>query len=625
MCGIIGVASTNPVKRKDLLVGQRDTMTHRGPDDAGLWWSDDGRVGLAHRRLSIIDLSPAGHQPMTDVAGLVCITFNGEIYNFKEVRRNLESRGHTFVSATDTEVIIEAYNEWGIDCLSRLNGMFAFGLFDTKKRRLFLARDRAGEKPLFYRLAGSVLTFASELKALMRDPDFPRVLNPVGLRQYLANGFLSGGECILRGVSKLPPAHALTFDLGTGAIRTWRYWELPEPLSPSDQETDPEDLAAELEYLLADAVHRQLVADVPVGILLSGGIDSSLVTSLAVRDSRKIRTFTVTFPGYGGYDESPHARLVAQAFGTEHVELTAETSSFDLLPLLASQLDEPLADSSIIPTYLVTRLVRQYCTVALGGDGGDELFAGYDSYSRLAWFNKYLSWVPGHVLHSLSRSAASFLPVGFRGRNFLIGLDCALSEGKHGAPALFDPKATRKILSSEVARSIEQTSDPMAARCHEKSGGYDPVQLSTRNDFLTYLPDDILTKVDRASMLNSLEVRAPFLDQRVLEFAFSRLPGSLKATATKKKILPKMLGRRLLPSDFVMERKHGFSIPLAHWLRNQWKEPMRALLLDTDGTLFHTRVIDDLWQGHQQGRSNSERLFAIALFELWRSHYGVGI
>jgi len=368
MCGIGGLVNTRldrPVDRASL-GRMNDALRHRGPDDAGVWVSPDGHVGLAHRRLSIIDLSERGHQPMTDPGGQLWITFNGEIYNYRDIRKELQARGHSFRSESDTEVILEAYRAWGTECLVRLNGIFAFALYDSCKRQLFMARDRAGEKPLYYALAHGGICFASELKGLMAEPTLPRHIDPEALDCYLAMGFVPGERCMLQGVKKLPPAHALVFDLKNGQARLWRYWQLPElDATAKTGLADEAALLDELEALLEDSVRRQLVADVPVGVLLSGGVDSSLITAMAVRATSKVKTFIIRFPGYGDYDETEHARLIARHFATEHVELEAAESTVDLLPILARQFDEPMVDSSMIPTYLISRLIRQHCTVAL--------------------------------------------------------------------------------------------------------------------------------------------------------------------------------------------------------------------------------------------------------------------
>ena len=600
-------------------------MTHRGPDDAGEWWSDDNRVGLGHRRLSILDLSPLGHQPMRDEARGLTIAFNGEIYNHRELREELSAQGFVFRSHSDTEVLLAAYAAWGEDCLAHLNGMFAFALFDAPRQTMFLARDRAGEKPLFYRLDQGVLHFASELKALLANPAAPRGIDPAALDCYLAMGFVPGDRCILHGYNKLPPAHALTFDLRTGAAHTWRYWSVPElSAEGAVSAADESALLDELETLLEDAVGRQMVADVPVGILLSGGVDSSLVTAMAVRHSRQVRTFSIGFPGHGKLDETPHARLIARHFGTEHTELMAEPATADLMPRLARQFDEPIVDSSMLPTFLVSELVRQHCTVALGGDGGDELFGGYSEYSRLLrmqpWSTRLTS-VPRRVL---AGAAERLLPVGFARSNVRTWLMAAGDDLTHGLPLVasyFDPTTRRKLMQGHagyrlVAEDIRRDRIPLQR---------DLLQRATRMDFGNYLAEDILVKVDRASMLNSLEVRAPLLDHRLIEFAFGRVPSHLKTTVSDKKILLKRLAARVLPPEFDRQRKQGFSIPLDEWLKSG---PFRDLFWDTlasPNCLFDRRTVQGLLKGQDRNLSNGERLFALVQFELWRRHYGAAL
>jgi asparagine synthase (glutamine-hydrolysing) len=620
MCGIVGIASKAPVSHRAWLTAGRDAITHRGPDDAGEWWSHDGRVGLAHRRLSIIDLSPGGHQPMHDATSVLTIVFNGEIYNFAELREQLIAKGHVFRTRSDTEVILAAYREWGADCLSRLNGMFAFALYDARQQTVFLARDRAGEKPLFYHRDGGVLRFSSELKALLADPTLPRRIEPEALDCYLAMGYVPGDRCMLQGFNKLPPAHALLFDLQTGKTKVWRYWQLPELNAALPQ--DPVDEAAlldELEALLADAVRRQLVADVPVGVLLSGGVDSSLITAMAVRASSQVQTFTIGFPGHGKLDETEHARLIARHFGTRHTELMAEPATADVIPRMARQFDEPMVDSSMIPTFLVSQLVRRHCTVALGGDGGDELFGGYGHYSRLLWMQSRARLIPRPLRRGLSVAAERLLPIGLKGRNWLQGLRVDLHCGLPLIASCFDAMTRRRLMSGQdgwhsMAEGVMKGRVPVQP---------DLLQRATRMDFQNYLPEDILVKVDRASMLNSLEVRAPLLDYRLIEFAFGRVPSYLKATVHDKKILLKRLTARVLPPEFDRQRKQGFSIPLAEWLKGgAFRALFNEVLRDPRAT-FEARTVDGLLRGQDRGRSNGERLFALVLFELWRREYGV--
>jgi asparagine synthase (glutamine-hydrolysing) len=616
MCGIVGIASLDRSIESPATIEMRDTLYHRGPDDGGIWHSADRRVCLAQRRLAIVDLSPAGHQPMSDKEEHLWITFNGEIYNHHQLRQDLQSKGHSFRSSSDTEVILAAYREWGTACLDRLNGMFAFGIYDTEQQVLFLARDRVGEKPLFYRLADGTLNFASELKALMADKSFPREINPIALDYYLAYGYIPGDLCILTGVNKLPPAHALTFDLKTGSHKIWQYWQLPA-CQPDNSAMSEQDSIDKLEHLLEDSVRQQLVADVPVGVLLSGGVDSSLVTAMAARNSSKVKTFTIRFPGSGKYDETEFARTVASHFDTEHIELAVEPSTVDLLPILARQFDEPMVDSSMIPTYMVSQLVRQHCTVALGGDGGDELFGGYSHYSQILKSQATVGQIPYPIRHQVGNLATKLLPTGVRGRNWLERLDVDFDRSLCSKPKFFSVEDRCQLLSK-----YSSTDNPAETLYKQRIPQTDDaVYRATRMDFENYLPEDVLVKVDRASMLSSLEVRAPFLDYRVIEFAFGKVPSSLKANSTQTKILPKRLLAKMLPPDFDLQRKQGFSIPLANWLQTaEWDTFFREVLLAEDG-YFDRNFVSKLLDGQAKGRSNSERLFALVIFELWRREY----
>jgi len=617
MCGIVGLASPTGLAPDFDIVPMRDCLRHRGPDDAGEWRAPDGAVAFGHRRLAIIDLSPGGHQPMHDASGSLTVTFNGEIYNYRELRDELRAAGHAFRTASDTEVILESYRRWGLDFVSRLNGQFALAVYDAHERRLVLARDRAGEKPLFYAQGGGQLRFASELKALMADPDFHRELDPEAFDFYLTYGYVPGDRCILRGVRKLPQGHRLVYDLRRGTCRVDAYWRLPPP--PVDR--PPADaLVAEFETLLGNAVRRQLVADVPVGILLSGGLDSSLITAMAARASRKpVRTFTVSFPGHGSYDEGPYARMVAEHFGTEHTELAAGAASVDLLPVLARQYDEPIADSSIVPSYLVSRLIRQHATVALGGDGGDELFGGYQHYSWVQWQSTARRFVPGALRRGAAAFAGSCVPVGVRGRNYVLG---AAGE-QHGIAHVnvyFDRWTRRRLLRGQGA--VPQVAESI------RSGGpssHSVLRRATEADFTTTMCDGYLVKVDRASMLNSLEIRAPFLDVDLIEFAFGRVPDALRATASERKILPRMLAATLLPAKMDLKRKQGFSIPLAAWLTGTWGPFFETVLREAEPSLFDQRTIQSLLEGQRKGRANAARLFLLTMFELWRREYRVAL
>ena len=617
MCGIAGIASSARTVSREVVERMRDTLRHRGPDDEGGWESGDRSVALGHRRLSIIDLSPGGHQPMADASGDCRVVFNGEIYNYLDLREQLRHEGHTFRTASDTEVLIEAYRAWDTSCLDRLNGMFAFALYDQPRRRLFLARDRAGEKPLFYRHADRQLAFGSELKALFADPACPRVLDRAALDAYLAFGYVPHDQCIIQGVRKLPQGHALMYDLSADTVRTWPYWRLPA--RSTNAPPDENELVARLDSLLLDSVRLRLIADVPVGVMLSGGVDSSLVTAMAARVSRRVKTFTIAFPGHAAHDESPHARIVAEHFGTEHVVLAAEPATVDLLPELARQYDEPLADSSMVPTYLVSRLIRREATVALGGDGGDELFGGYPHHSWVQSQARARAFVPSAVGRAIRPFATAWLPVGMKGRNYLLGLTGDQAFGIAQFNQYFDPATRRKLLGAVAP----QGQGPEAFKASLAPPTGTALQCATTTDFRSYLVDDILTKVDRASMLNSLEVRAPFLDHRLVEFAFGVVPDNLRATERERKILPRRLAARLLPPALDLRRKQGFSLPLDAWFKGEWGALIRDVLDGATPGVFDRHAVRHVIGGQQRGFSNMPRLFALLMFELWRREYRV--
>lgn len=620
MCGIAGIASRNPIDDRHVLTRMRDTMIHRGPDDQGEYWACGDRVGLAQRRLSIIDLSEGGHQPMS--RGHLTITYNGEIYNYRDLKRELEQEGHVFTSESDTEVILLAYLQWGRDAVEKLDGMFAFCILDERSEQLFLARDRAGEKPLFYRYQHPDFLFASELKGLMAHPSISRVLNPDALIDYLTYGYVQADKCMLEGIAKLPPGHAMTLDLKTGELDCWRYWNLP--FGSHDPIFDENLLLEQMEALLDGSISRRLIADVPVGVLLSGGLDSSVVTAIASRHvSSPLKTFTVSFPGAGAYDEAAHAKEIAQHFGTEHTEIEAHQQNVDLLAQLALQYDEPLGDPSMVPTYMICKEIRRHATVALGGDGGDELFAGYFHYSWLASQARIRQVIPGFARQSVSSMAGRFMPLGFPSRNQLLGMSGDLSNCMAHVRVYFDAWSRQALFSPEMKAAIEARSTPEAERrAYADRLDKSALFAATATDFSFYLPDDVLTKVDRASMLTSLEVRAPLLDPALIDFAFAKVPDHLRATKDGRKILMKKLARRLLPDDFDVDRKQGFSIP-SSWFSEQWGAYMDDILKAASPKLFDQQFIRSLQEGQKKGRKNSERLFSLVIFELWREAYNI--
>jgi len=618
------MVSTRPITRATVQAITRggEAMTHRGPDDQGVWVSPNQHCVLAHRRLAVIDCSAGSHQPMTDGHGNTLV-FNGEVYNFHVVRRELEGLGHTFTTTGDSEIVLAAYRQWGTDCVEHLVGMFAIAIVDLSLQRLFIARDRVGEKPVFLYCSQDGLRFASETKALLEDRTIDRRMDLAALDEYLAYGYVPRDRCLLAGFRKLLPAHALTFDLQTGDLREWRYWTLPT--APTAFQPLPE-LVDRCETLLGEAVSSQLVADVPIGVLLSGGVDSSIIAAIAARhSSAPVHTYTVIFPGHAKYDESAYAREVSSYIGSRHTELVADDVRPTILDTLVRQYDEPIADSSMIPTYLVSRAIRSHATVAIGGDGGDELFGGYPHYNWLLRQQQIRRWVPATVRAMVAYGAAR-LPLGMRGRNHLVGFRGPLSSGIAHVNVYFDAYARRHMLGSEQRRAgMSKAETRRAAAAEATSVSASVTQMATRTDFHHYLPDDILVKVDRASMLASLEVRAPFLDHRVVEFAFGDVPDHAKVTRDGRKILLRQLSERLLPPTFDARRKQGFSVPLDAWIRGAWRPMFEEILRGIPAELVAPAVIDALLKGQDGGRSNAQRIFALAALERWRCLYQVAL
>ena len=626
MCAIHGAVSYRSPLDPVHLAQARDRLAHRGPDDAGMWQSVDGRVALTHRRLSVIDLTPGGHQPMLDEDGRLAIVFNGEIYNFEALRQELSALGHAFRSRSDTEVLLAAWSAWGAGCLPRLNGMFAFAIHDrgdaTTPARLFLARDRVGKKPLYYRHDGDGFVFASELKALPG----PHAIDLRALNHYLALGYVPGAGCIASGVHKLPPAHCAILEIETRRLETSRYWALP-PHQPITGLT-VQEAADHSQALLDDSIRLRLVSDVPVGVLLSGGLDSSLVTALAARSgSGRIRTFTFAQPG-SPLDEAARARLIARHFDTEHHELTVEAPSLSLLERMAPLIDEPLADSSLIPAWLVCGLARTEVTVALGGDGGDELFGGYGDYAQALRDERRIGSVPKPLLRALAGIAAA-LPAGVRGRNRLAALRDGAGKAIVWGSPYFDTTLRRRILTRDALSALAaQTTDrqggllePEAGLLALSEGSDGMIDAMTRTHFGSILPDDFLVKVDRASMAHALEMRSPLLDYRLVEFAVRDIPDTLKAGPAGTRLVQHELARRLLPSDADFTRKQGFSIPIDDWMRadgerlfEQWSPRLPPAI--------ERRELRSLLGGLHAGRTNGARLYALLVLAIANDNLG---
>src|SRR6266436_7846553 len=574
MCGIAGIAdvSGRPVDERLLRV-MTTVQAHRGPDGEGFVCR--GGVGLGHRRLAIIDLV-TGEQPMASDDGAIWLVFNGEIYNYRELRGELESRGVHFRTSSDTEVILRAYEVDGPACVRRLRGMFAFAVLDERAGRVFLARDRVGIKPLVYAWDGRRLLFASEIKGILADRSVPRDLDPEALSDYLTYHYVPAPRTIFRSIRKLPPASTLILPLAGGTPVVSRYWQLQ--FAP-DQRTGESEWLERLQGHLADAVKSHMVSDVPIGAFLSGGVDSSSVVALmAQASSTPIRTFSIGF-AEADFDELAFARQVATRYGTDHYELVVKPNAVDVLPKLAWHFDEPFADSSAIPTYYVSKITREHVTVALSGDGGDENFAGYRRYARALALHERFDRGAGRLTRPLLRLASQLLPVGAPGQA-LAGMLGAGSLERYFRLVTYQRRETlRRLLSGDVAARMGSASSPAVfARLASEGDTPDYVSTLQHIDLETYLPGDILAKVDAMSMTVSLESRVPLLDHRLMEF-LATVPSTFKLRNGRGKYLLQRAMAQDLPGEILTRRKMGFGVPLGAWFRRELRDMARDVLL----------------------------------------------
>ena len=624
MCGIAGYATFDPRGRADAsaIRGMLTCLAHRGPDDEGDF--TDQNVVLGHRRLSIIDVE-GGHQPLFGARESTVVICNGEVYNYRQLAKELRGKGHQFRTASDTEVAAHAYDEWGLDFLDKLDGMFALVLWDGAARRLILARDRMGEKPLYYTSAGDLFLFASELTSLLQHPDVNADLDYEAISEYLALEYVAAPRTILRDARKLEPGCALILE--NGSLKHIRYWSID---ARTKLKVDYRDAVMMLQERLDAAVSSRLVSDVPLGIFLSGGVDSSTVAAIAAQHGA-LDTFSIGFTEKS-FDESSHARKVARHIGSRHHERIFTGDEMPaLVPKLAEMLDEPLGDASILPTALLSEFARERVTVALGGDGGDELFAGYPMHQahKLA---KVARITPA-PMRSLAGMFARAMPVSHENFTLPFKLLTFLKGAGEQAPlnhalwmSSFAPSEQKQLLSKEAwAMSGEGREAYRAiAEAWAASEGAPPLARATRLDATTYLPNDILMKVDRASMRVALEVRAPMLARDVVEFAFS-LPDSFRMRGRSGKRLLKDSVRVLLPNEIVDRPKKGFGIPVATWLNG----PLRPLVEDVlsadslnQSGIFNAAAVQEMLKAHQSMRADLRKpLWTLLVFELWRRHH----
>jgi asparagine synthase (glutamine-hydrolysing) len=617
MCGICGEVTfgLTPVDARRVAV-MRDCLVHRGPDSAGLYVSPTASAALGFRRLKIIDLSDAADQPLPNEDGSVQVVFNGEIYNFAELRKSLLSRGHQFRSRSDTEVIVHLYEEYGDECIDRLDGMFAIGIWDDRQRRLLLARDRSGKKPLYYAHRDDRIVFASEMKAFLWRQDLNIEIDPATFAPYFIYGYVPCPQTFYAGVRQLEPATVMLFDSG-GRAKARRYWTLRFP-SEARQGDERSNGADQLRHLMGEAVRRRLIADVPLGAFLSGGIDSTIVVGLMSKFVDRVRTFSIGFSGSHAYDERSYARLVAERFNTDHTEFVVEPCAFDLIESLVWHHDGPFGDSSAVPTYIVSRLTRQKVTVVLTGDGADELFAGYERFAA----SLAAESMPG-VLREALTVIGRALPAGETQRHML-------SRVKRFAKAANLSLIQRLTFWAglfyddleELLQGNVESGDRLQYlnRFRGELRGISPLNQMLLVNFHTYLLDDLLVKTDRCTMANSLEARCPFLDTAVIEFSAS-LRDSAKLNNRRSKTLLREAFVDLIPPEVLQRKKMGFGVPFGLWFRTSLREALHDLLLAPApryAEYLSPARVRELIRRHELGEGDFElQLWAILCFECW--------
>jgi len=628
MCGISGIFNLDqrPVTPEQIQ-GMNDTMVHRGPDGEGVFIEKN--VGLGHRRLSIIDLS-TGDQPMSGSDGNVTIAFNGEIYNFLELKAVLEKKGHFFKTRSDTEVIIYAYEEWGKAFVHKLRGMFAIALWDSRIQTLFLARDRVGKKPLYYFYDGRSLVFASELKAVLEQKDIPRKIDFKALDAYFSFGYVPSPRSIFKGIKKVSPGHMIT--CSSRILKEEEYWDIE--MNGVDPGIAENEAVERLVELFDESVKIRMISDVPLGAFLSGGVDSSaVVASMAgLSGTRPVKTSSIGFIEEQ-FNELEFAKKVAQRYGTDHQESVVSPHALDIIDRIVWHFDEPFADSSAIPTWYVSKMTRQNVTVALSGDGGDENFAGYaQRYTMNRFEDRIRKKIPRIFRNSFIRGLASVypridaLPRPLRLKAFLTNISLSMDQAYYRDMSFyFTPETKTALYASEMKQKVNKYSSFSVFKpFFERNTNPDPVTLAQYIDIKTYMTEDILVKVDRMSMAHSLEVRAPILDHKLMEFA-ATLPSHLKLNGRESKYILKKANAHRLPHDILYRKKQGFCVPLAQWLRNDLKEYVGDTLFADraeSGRYFNMNYVQKLWDGHLKGiNDNASQIWNIFMFELWKKAF----
>ena len=622
MCGISGIlmlrgeGSIDPQLVKKMM----GAIAHRGPDGEGTYFSEG--IALGHNRLSIIDVE-GGAQPIGNEDGTIWVVFNGEIYNYKQLRSMLLEKGHSFRTESDTEVLVHLYEERGQEMLAELQGMFAFALWDERHKTLLLARDRVGIKPLYYALTKDALVFASEVKAILAHPLVQKEVNPAALDRFLTYFYSPGTDTLFEGISKLDPGHYLR--VSNGRIELKQYWDLK--FEPSRAKQTLSDSVEELTALLERTVREHMISDVPVGFLLSGGVDSTALLSFAVHETDKpVSSFTIGFAGHNFADERPYARLASNAFGTDHHEMTIGPEEFlQFLPKYVWHMEEPVCEPPAVALYYVSKLARQYVKVLISGEGGDEAFAGYPNYRNLAWLEFAKSMLPLSVRRGLARTGSLVRSAGVDGRvaRYLGLMDIKLSDyyySRASGPLTYFNRQDSQLYTEQFASQVNRDDSVGCVRKYfSKMDGETPLNKMLYVDTKSWLPDDLLIKADKITMANSLELRVPFLDHKVLEFAAS-LPSSYKLRGLATKYILKKAFENRVPRSILRRKKTGFPVPYELWLKRELKDVLSDLLTDrrsVERGYFSRKQIQTLLDQNSNGANHSKELFSLATLELW--------
>ena len=619
MCGILGYSAPEKFGEDfshSLKIGI-SLLHHRGPDNSDFWINQNKSIGIAHARLSILDLKPRSNQPMIDSDNNLILSFNGEIYNFIELKKELESMGHAFLTNSDSEVILKGYAEWRTQVFSKFRGMFAIAIYDKENGEIIVARDNSGQKPLYYMFdeEQKIFLFASELKALFEFSEFEKKISFEGLNKLFLKGFCEGSSSIYRNINKLNAGTFSIFNIKDNKLISDYFWDGKGLfLKKNKKYFSDDDTLNKLEKLLFESIELQLRSDVPVGLLLSGGIDSSLIVALASKIQGNLNSYTVRFPGYDKYDESKHAELIAHTFNTNHNEIEASTIDPVIFDRLAYFYDEPIFDTSIIPTFLLSEEISKHCKVAIGGDGADELFGGYPHYDKLLNIRNTSKFFPYYFRKIISSLIQSVLPIGFKGKKTIEFYGVDFNSEYPNVSEFFSQQEQLKIFNQNFLKHLSA----------KYLGNLNPdifdnfIETATYNDFKKYLTEDILVKVDRASMAHSLEIRSPFLDQRLIDFSFTSIPSHMKVTKNNRKIILKKLAKRHLPKNFDFQRKQGFSIPLPQLiLTSQWKEYFESKIYASNPEIFNQKYALSLLQRQSKFYNNAERLTGLIFFMTW--------